>query len=292
MSLFIEPAKTELGLRIEVDAGAYTPDTGLDNIITRLAERDGRCYLEVVVVVGNLFRDAYAVLCAIADRIQIDGMEPAPALHATLGQLAHLLRVPDSFSTEREVGLFGELLTLGGLSAGLGSLAAVHAWRGPNGEEHDFGLPDADIEVKTTTSERRAHWIDSITQLQPTTKRPLWLASHQLTAAGGGFGRTLPEMIAQVGSTLGGAAYEDFVTKLARAGWSDAYSSRVTSRWERRRDSVAFVIDDHFPRLTPVTLQRAGIFVERLTQVRYRVDLEGLINPVTVPAAVAAALGS
>jgi hypothetical protein len=292
ISVFLRPAKPELGLRIGLDAGVQVPDTGLSNIIARSAIYEGCHYLEVVVVTANLFRDAYPVLCSMADRVQVDGMKPALAVRETLGRLASLLGEPESISMEREVGLFGELLTLAGLIANLGGPAAVAAWRGPNGEEHDFGLPDADVEVKTTISERRAHWIYSFTQLQPTTNRQLWLASHQLTAAGTGFGRTLPELIEEVGMALSGTALDDYDAKLNAAGWSAAHSARVTSRWERRRESAAFRVDNQFPRLTPDALRRAGLAVDRLIEVRYRVDLDGIASPDAVPEVIVAALGS
>jgi hypothetical protein len=291
ISVFVRPAKPELGLRIEVDADAHIPVTGLNNIVARLVDHEGQHHLEVVVVSSALFRDAYPVLCSMADRIQVEGMKPAHALRETLRQLASLLREPDSVSREREVGLFGELLTLAGLVANVGGPAAVGAWRGPLGEEHDFGLPSADVEVKTTTSERRAHWIDSFTQLQPTTGRHLWLVSHQLTAAGVGFGRTLSELIDEVGSTLRGTTRDDFDAKLSSAGWSATYSMRMASRWERRSESAAFEVNDQFPRLVPDALQRAGLSVTRLIQVRYRVDLDGIASGASIPAVVVAALG-
>ncbi|SBT68538.1 Putative PD-(D/E)XK family member, (DUF4420) [Micromonospora sediminicola] len=290
--MFVRPAKPELGLRIKVDPDAHVPVTGLNNILARVADHEGQQYLEVVVVAAALFRDAYPVLCSMADRIQIEGMKPAHALRETLGQLASLLREPKSISQEREIGLFGELLTLRGLAAKVGGSAAVGAWRGPQGEEHDFGLPAADVEVKTTISERRAHWIDSFTQLQPTTDRPLWLVSHQLTAAGAGFGKTLPELIDEVGSTLGSTTRDDFDAKLSTAGWSVAYAPLLTSRWERRTESAAFQVDEQFPRLVPDTLQRAGVPSARLIQVRYRVDLDGIASPLGIPAVIVAALGS
>ncbi|RLP94965.1 PD-(D/E)XK motif protein [Micromonospora sp. CV4] len=292
VSVFVRPAKPELGLRIEVDPDTQAPGTGLTNIVARVADHEGRHYLEVVVVATALFRDAYAVLCSMADRIQVAGMTPTHALRETLGQLASLLREPESISQEREIGLFGELLTLGGLAARVGGSAAVGAWRGPQGEEHDFGLPAVDVEVKTTIGERRAHWIDSLTQLQPTTDRPLWLVSHQLTGAGVGFGKTLPELIDKVGSTLPSTTRDDFEAKLSAAGWSAAYATQMTSRWERRTESAAFEIDEQFPRLVPDALQQAGLPIVRLIQVRYRVDLDGMASPVSIPAGIVAALGS
>ena len=59
----------------------------------------------------------------------------------------------------------------------------MNSWRGPIGEEHDFGMSAPDVEVKTTLGERREHWISTATQLVPTGDRPLYLLSIQLTSA-------------------------------------------------------------------------------------------------------------
>ncbi|MFI5937861.1 PD-(D/E)XK motif protein [Actinoplanes sp. NPDC051494] len=291
-SVFIRPSKPELGVRIEIDPSAYIPDTGLNNIVTRPAVHRGRPHLEVVVVETSLFRAAYPVLCSTADRVQLDGMEPAAALRETLSDLTSLLREAESISMEREIGLMGELLTLRGLIASLGGPAAVEAWRGPNGEEHDFGLPDADVEVKTTISERRAHWIESFTQLQPSAGRPLWLLSHQLTGTGTEFGWTLAELIDEVASTLTGRTHDEYRVKVSKTGWREAHALRIRSRWERRQESAAFEVTSRFPRLAPEALQRAGFAVDRFIQVRYRIDLDGIASPDVIPAAIIAALGS
>ena len=63
-------------------------------------------------------------------------------------------------------------------------------------------MSEADLEVKTTTGERREHWISTTTQLVPTGDRPLYLLSIQLTAAALDAGHTLPSLIASARSTL------------------------------------------------------------------------------------------
>ncbi|GAA4411468.1 PD-(D/E)XK motif protein [Actinokineospora soli] len=278
--VFIEPLKPELGLRVEVQAGTPTPETGLRNINARTARRGDKLFLEVVVTAPTLFRDAYPVLCSMADRVQVDGLSPVAALRATLDKMSALLVAPDSMSREREIGLFGELVVLGGLLAAVGPDAAVAAWRGGLAEEHDFGLPTSDIEVKTTSSERRAHWIESLTQLVPTGDRPLWVVSHQITPAGAGDGRTLPEAVDALRETLGhGDPRTRFEQSLIGSGWRDEDRERLTTRWTRRTESRAFRVTDDFPRLTPEGLRTGGVPLDRIPDVRYRIDLDGFTGP-------------
>jgi hypothetical protein len=282
--VFIDPLKPELGLRFSVDDNGEAPRTGLRNLLSRVVRREDAWYFEVAVTNSALFRDAYPTLCSMADRVQIDGLSPSAALRATLDRLSALLSRPDMLSREREVGLFGELLTLNGLLDALGPDAAVQSWRGGHAEEHDFGLPDFDVEIKTTMSERRVHWIESLTQLVPTGIRPLWLLSHQVTGAGAGVGHSLAELIDDLRRRTGtGSVRDAFEVGLSGAGWDDSYRYQVGSRWVRRTKSIAYPVVDGFPRLTPEKLRQAGVLLDRIPDIRYRVDLSGLAAPADTP---------
>ncbi|MGW5515899.1 PD-(D/E)XK motif protein [Nocardia africana] len=283
-SVFINPITPELGLRIEIPSVSATPDTGLRNIAARVTTFDGHWYLEVVVTNGALFRDAYPVLCAMIDRVQLDGMKPVVALRATLAKLSSLLLSPATLSREREVGLFGELLVLGGLFGPLGARDGLRAWRGGDAEEHDFGLPDLDIEVKTTSGERRTHWIESLTQLVPTGVRPLWVVSHQITPAGAGAGRTLPELVDIIRSQISDDALRDaFETELVRSGWYESAKEQLSTVWTRRTPSVPHAVVDNFPRLTPDAIRTDWVPMGRIPDVKYRINLDGFETSQPVP---------
>ncbi|MGW4112640.1 PD-(D/E)XK motif protein [Actinosynnema sp. NPDC004786] len=282
--IFFEPRVPELGLRVAVSGKEDAPDTKLRNILARIALRDGKRFFEVVVTARDLFQDAYPILCSVADRVQLGGLSPARALHATLDRMSSLLRTPEALTREREIGLFGELLVLGGLIERLGAVKSVEAWRGSLAEEHDFGLPELDVEVKTTTSESRTHWIESLTQLVPKEGRPLWLVSHQLTSAGAGTGSSLPGLIEAVSAQLGpGRHQDDFEDALARSGWRDAYRERLTTRWARRSASRGYHVTGPFPRLTPDDLRNRGVVIDRIPTIRYRIDLDGFADEDKTP---------
>ncbi|RJO78715.1 PD-(D/E)XK motif protein [Nocardia panacis] len=290
-SVFINPITPELGLRIEIPSVSAAPGTGLSNIATRVTTFDGHWYLEVVVTNGALFRDAYPVLCAMIDRVQLDGMKPVVALRATLAKLSTLLLSPEKLSREREVGLFGELLVLGGLFGPLGARDALRAWRGGDAEEHDFGLRELDIEVKTTSSERRTHWIESLTQLMPTGARPLWVVSHQITPAGTGAGRTLPELVDIVRSQVSDDALLDtFETQLVGSGWYEAVRDQLSTVWTRRTPSVPHAVTGDFPRLTPDAIRTDWVPMGRIPDVKYRINLDGLTTTQPVPEIVSLAI--
>ena len=288
--IFIHATKPELGLRIEVGPETEAPETGLRNIISRVETRNGTRYFEVVVTTSTLFRDAYPILCSMVDRVQVGGLSPADAMRATLEKMSSLLRLPDMMSREREIGLFGELLVLGGLVQALSTKNAISAWRGGQAEEHDFGLDEFDIEVKTTTGEHRTHWIESLTQLVPTQDRPLWLVSHQITNAGSA-GHTLPELVNAIRTIIGSsAASSQFEAALTESGWSEEYRDRLVNRWTRRADSAAYLVADSFPQLTPDSFRSNTAPFDRILDVQYRVNLDGLASSQDVPGIIATAI--
>ncbi|MCI4064498.1 PD-(D/E)XK motif protein [Micromonospora sp. R77] len=273
LTLTIDPERPSITLQGPIGDREAAPRSRLEHLSVRPSPRDPGL-LQVVITDPSLFVDAYPVLCAIADRAQLDGNGFGVAVTDTLRLLIRLTERNRSISRDREVGLVGELLTLIGACKRLGPQAAVSAWRGPHGEEHDFAIEDLDVEVKTTASERRAHWIGSLTQLQATPPAPLWLVSHQLTEAGRGQGWTLGELVAAArGAAAGPTASMELDAKLAAAGWAEPFDELCVTRWRRRSPSRAFLVAEDFPRLTAHQLADTGFDYSHVTDVRYRIDL-------------------
>jgi hypothetical protein len=276
LSIFINPSRREIGLRAPRASREGKIETGLTHVRCRSVLLAGRQHIEVVVDNPDMFAEGYAVLCLVADRIQLAGRSVSAAVTETIRSLGRLLRGQGALSSEREVGLFGELVTLRCLIGCLGSRDAVGGWLGPVAEEHDFSLREIDLEVKSTLSENREHWISSLTQLMPTVSKPLWLVSHQFTAAGPGEGKTLAELVAEVRAVLGGAVLADFDRRLTAAGWREAPAKVSGRRFRSRTPPVLYLVDKNFPRLTPASLASAGAHMSSITQVRYRIDLSAV----------------
>jgi hypothetical protein len=293
VALFIDPDREEIGLRVPASGNDGPIDTGRENVRVLATHRpDGR-FLEIVVDDPSLFTGAYPLLCLVADRVQLDGLDLPSALASSVRLLDQLLKRDVSLTVEREIGLFGELLVVRNLCGQLGIADAIAAWRSSETEEHDFSIYGIDVEVKTTTAERRAHWIASLTQLVPTGERPLWLISHQVTRAGAGNGLKLRDLIADTRRIVGNDQLRDsFERHLAAAGWADAHERTVRDGWFLRTPSLAFPVVASFPQLTPSILSDAGLALVRIADVRYRIDLTGLPSPSEIPEIIASMLPS
>jgi Putative PD-(D/E)XK family member, (DUF4420) len=277
ITLFIDPDRRELGIRIPAPHDYRPEDTGRENVLLRVVQRPEGRFLEIVVDDSSLFIGAYPVLRSIADLIQLDGMDVMSALSSTIRSLDQLLKRDVGLSVEREIGLLGELLILRQLCTQLAIADAIATWRGSDSEEHDFSIFGIDVEAKTTSAERRTHWVASLTQLVQTGARPLWLVSQQVTRAGAGNGRSLRELITEIREIVGNSQIREmFECRLADAGWAEPYERSVHGRWLMRTPPQAYLIGPGFPQLTPSLLADAGISLIRIPDVRYRVDLTGL----------------
>ncbi|GAA0508293.1 putative PD-(D/E)XK family protein DUF4420 [Saccharopolyspora erythraea NRRL 2338] len=292
LSLFIDPARPAIGIRMPIAEASGLTDSGWRNISLRRIYRDGRRQAEIYVDDDPLFLDAYPVLLSIADRMQLDGRSLEEALAITMRVLGRLLLRQDALPIEREIGLFGELLLFAGLCDTLGPTAALASWLGPTGGEHDFVLPTFDLEVKTTAAERRRHHIGSTEQLQPSPERPLLLVSYQLTGTAHG-GRTLPDQIQYVREKVKTSERGRFDSLLEQAGWLEPRSGAYPTQWRKRSAGLALEVGGaDFPAITTDALIRAEVDLSRISNVRYEIDLTGLSSSDGLPNFLTDALGT
>ncbi|SNT45820.1 Putative PD-(D/E)XK family member [Asanoa hainanensis] len=282
--LIIDPHVPALTLRGPLQDGVAVPSINTENISVSKWAR-GPNQLQLVITDAELFLDAYPLLCAIADRVQLGGHDFAAAIAETVKSLRSLLQRGRTLSRHRELGLCGELLVLLGACRHLGPDEAIAGWRGPHSEEHDFSVAGMDVEVKTTATERRAHWIDSLTQLDANEGTSLWVVSHQLTEAGPHDGWRLPDLVDAARQAFAGtSALTALNDRLSAAGWSQPFAEMCITRWRRRSPSKAFRVTGGFPRLTSAQLTQLDYDRSRLVAVSYRIDLSAQRPGDVVPA--------
>lgn len=270
----------EIALHVELDRRHRPPRSSMPTIrIDQIAER-GMRLARIRTTQITLMRDFHDLLSAIADRIVTHGRTLDQAYAETIRAWNALLNRPHGFSTEKRIGLMGELAVLNCLAHEYDWATAVESWTGPEGEEHDFGLPGFDFEVKTTASEQRRHTIHGVGQLIPTPGRPLWFASLQLTR-GGSHGRTLADCVRAVQASVAEyapASLRSLDNKLAAAGWSDDLPD--DERWTPRAQPL--LLDaSAVPRLDPTILPES--VSERISNIQYTIDVTGLLPTVAPP---------
>ena len=283
--VFLTGEDSGVALRVDWD-GSSVPDlTEYAHLSADIVRTGDQAWAELLIDDPDVFRRAVPAVWRIADRIQLDQLAFASAVVATLADFRELLEGAPGLSAERELGLFGELTVLDSLISGTSGSEAVMAWRGPNGDEHDFDLRCGDLEVKATTSEKRVHWIGSLGQLTPTPGRKLWLLSVQLTT-GLNDGATIAELIEKIRSKLSGADKDVFEEKLYAAGWRDGYAIKIRRRFWLRSTPLLLPVNVDFPALTQERVAAAGMPLSRLREIAYSVDVTGLAEEPCPPAAI------
>lgn len=232
-------------------------------------------FAELTVRVVGSVHGAYGLLATIADELQIEKMPLAAAVAASVARHRNVFASRGAMTTEKEVGLLGELLFLEFLIHQIGAGPATSSWQGPLSEEHDFTFDSVHIEVKTTSSERRRHVIHGLDQLVPLRGVPLSVLSIQLTRTSPEGGRTLPQVVAQVRKIAGGhqVAVDAMLTSF---GWQDDDADLYSTFWALRSQPRAYDVKGDFPAMTPDLVGPVVPNFALLSEVSYRVDLTDL----------------
>ena len=230
---------------------------------------------ELTVRVEGSPHGAYGLLATIADELQIEKMPLAAAVAAGVARYRNVLAARGAMTTEKEVGLFGELLFLEFLIHQIGAGSATSSWQGPLSEEPDFTFDSVHIEVKTTSTEHRRHVIHGLDQLVPLRGVPLSLLSIQLTRTAPDGGRTLPQVVARVRRLAGGhqVAVDAMLTSF---GWQDDDTDLYSTFWTLRSQPRAYHVKGDFPAMTPDLVGPVVPNFALLSEVSYRVDLTDL----------------
>ncbi|WP_328894169.1 PD-(D/E)XK motif protein [Streptomyces sp. NBC_00236] len=264
----------EIALHVELKSRHRPPKSPLPMIlIDQIAER-GMRMARIRTTQAALVRDFHDLLNAVADRVVTHGRTLDQAFGETVRAWSALLDQPRKSRVEKRIGLLGELSALSAVARAHDWSTALASWKGPDGEEHDFGLPDFDFEVKTTASEQRQHTIHGLGQLTPTGDRPLWLVSLQITRAGAG-GHTLTHCVRAIRDQViehAPASVDLLDRKLRDSGWRP--DEPDDERWRWRQSPLVLVVDSELPRLDTDSVRAE--FRHHLRDITYNLDVTGL----------------
>ena len=268
--LVIDPVGKRLAVQVPVHGP--TPNCArYENVTATRVRRDEADWNEFSVVAGDRLEDLYPLLCQVLDRVQLEGESFNKAVLDVL-RLYRSVWHPVGMSESDQIGLYGELLVLEQVIRTSGGDAAMARWLGPSNEEHDFAFANFDLEVKTTTSERRRHWISSATQLTHTEQRLSWFPfrsparGNKAEASG---------VVSDIADQLDYRAAA-FLGELERVGYRGVDADLYPRLWTLRTCPAAFSVDEGFPAVHLEALNELVPEISRIVDLRYLVDLTGL----------------
>jgi len=181
--------------------------------------------------------------------------------------------------SEEEVrGLIGELEILGRLLLLHGADLAMDSWRGPQGELHDFHLPDFRVEVKSWINESLPRiFISNPSQIVIDGTWPIWVAAVQLSKDHA-LGSNLPDRVKALADNMNSSQRVVFDAHLSDAGYLSCLSEMYTHRYSVR-ETVFYLIEEGFPFIDPTKVP-SGI-----TCLKYALEL-GALAPFLAPSPI------
>lgn len=280
IEIFADGETNRVGLWLEIPADA-TPSpelTALVFLTCQVTLRDGVRVLELASANTHLHRVFYQFANAVAHRLLEENGSAVEIVVTELQCFADLLKANSDLSSEREIGLVGELVFLDKLIRGSGP-AAVSAWVGPLRDNHDFRLEGREFEVKTSVATRRIHTINGSEQLVSSPDRRLYLVSLLLSAPGQ-TGFSIPELTETISRKLecAPAFFQAFQRVLDSAGITSSVLRGTRRRFSLRRPMGIMLIDSSTPVLSAAAIARAvGSSAHRIETVQYELNVEGLV---------------
>lgn len=250
----------------------------ITNIEWTVAGRPNQLYLDVSCSTGTMptFKRPFLRFAEdVLYEMSREGVKPADAVYITCLRWRKFWSPETGAEVTREWvhGLFGELVFLVDLIERFGS-GVVDSWLGPLGKDQDFQKgTDLAVEVKTST-ETPFSITCNIRQLDPDLFRQLFIVCYKLSTSE--TGRTLPEVVRQIESLLGGdeSQLEKFYEKLTATGYQMALESFYNGFRMNHDPAVVYHVDGNFPKITEKSFVAPPD--HRITGIRYTLQLTGV----------------
>jgi hypothetical protein len=276
----------ELSLRMPVERIGALSVSPLAAVTIEVIPTSDGLMIEISARMAALFPEIYGFFVSVTDKVQLDRTDPFTALADTVDGWRQLLQAQAVLSEEAQLGLRGELIFMRRLIGQIGS-SALDAWTGPQRQPHDFRAGGREFEVKTTRSTDHVHVVNGLRQLEPSPGRELYIYSLRLAPAGAYAGTTLPDEIALTRALLSpsGRLRLDHTLRVFY-GYVSEHAGLYPLRMQSAGHALIVPVDQACPRITGSMIE-AMPHAARISDVRYRVNLEGLGYPEDSPEYIA-----
>lgn len=237
---------------------------------------DGKSWLALTRKISGSVELFSAMACDVAGALDLsaaDGADEHKLLRVFLGRVRawqeFMRKGATALSAEAEIGLIGELLTLGAIiGAGVPAHVAVANWVGPLDGVQDFEIGTGAMEVKATIAPVGfTARIGSLEQLDDAVRQPLFVVGVKLKQVASG--KNLSELVAALKTIVAedAEAKRLFSERLIAGGYFDSHADRYPRKFEPV-SLRAILVGDGFPRLIH------GIVPQGITRANYDIDLD------------------
>jgi hypothetical protein len=287
MNLGYDPMHERMYVQLPAQGEKELPIATFAELELRLLGEGAKKILEISTSGRTYHREFHRFATLLLEDFERTTSSALSSFRDVAERWRELLSVRTGLSAEQAMGLMGELLFLERLIDRDGP-TGVMAWvaRTDNQpDRHDFRLATSDVEVKTTRSTTRTHVVHGINQLLPAPNRELFILSFRFRLAGAAQGYSLPHLVSRIESRLkvAAASLQHFTACLGAAGYSSGDALLYRELLALADPPVLVPVDESCPRIIPAHLNSQlppGMY-QRIDQVSYRINLEGLGHPET-----------
>ncbi|WP_311214490.1 MULTISPECIES: PD-(D/E)XK motif protein [unclassified Arthrobacter] len=229
-----------------------------------------RPFVVLRCLVSNLNHQFGLLVDDILDAIELEPGRAANAVSRSLNRWRNLFEDDRGavLGPAQLAGLLAELTFLGDLVEVHGP-ATISAWKGPEGNRHDFAFKGSSVEVKATTNHNNlVVTIHGGRQLSGPDSGDLYLRAFQLEPSPNG--TSVPEKIDQLIEL--GVSRNELLMALRGVNYYDADSLAYVETRFVLLTGKTYLVDSCFPRITAETVFPEGT-IERLSNISYSIDL-------------------
>lgn len=267
----IVDSEFRIGLRIESDNSRYRGgDYEHFDIVGNLQTRSGRPFI-LLFLKNPLLEDVFINFCSdlVEAASSWENGNGVKFLQSQLEKWHELLkRSSKKLSEEKEIGLFGELVTLEKLLKS-GEVDVIEGWKGPLGAAQDFLTSHGPIEVKTVKSSNVTIKVSSLEQLDFPPKVLLTIITLDQDESKG---ISLFEQVEKIGALLKNSpnSMRNLVKKLELSSYRHEEGSKNGNKWVVQSQKWFDTSSPEFPSL------RRSICPPAIEQAKYQVRVSSL----------------
>jgi len=269
-------------LRVPTESDTVLPVKPFAELDVTLIDTGFEHFIDISTDATHLYRELHRFAGLVTEDLEREGQTAVGAFLAAINRWQEFSATRASLTAEQQIGLLGELVLLEALILldGPSALDAWTAWVDNRPGRHDFELRSADIEVKSTRSRTRNHFIHGLAQLAPAHNRPLYVLSLKFEPSGAGPGESLRNKVASIRASLAphATAGERFEAAINSSGYNAADEPLYGNRFRLVDGARLVPVDVNCPRIDVDMIRESlGIAVGSLvSDVSYRVNFEGL----------------
>lgn len=273
--LYSDPSK-KLELYIPINGEDCDVELKIRAIKTRIETLDRIDYFVLSISNSELFEYFYAFSTYIDDEFTTSDSGLESSIKSTTKKWKELTKEELS-RDDIEKGLLGELWVLDKLIEVLGS-EAIQDWRGSDGDRHDFRFGNKELEVKTTSSSERTHYISSINQLEPSVDCLLTLISLQISPTRAKTKNlTVKKLKTKISKRINSPDYQTLFNLKLQDYVNDHVSlvDTMNTSYVFASDPMAIDVDESFPKISNEEYTALEAHT-RISDLKYRLNVDGL----------------